>query len=90
MNANPDSELKLPSKLICDGSDNLCTDDGEVFAMTAPGTGSLARALVHRYNTHRELVEALDAVSRLDYLQEHNALAEKVRKALAATKERER
>lgn len=29
-----------------------------------------------------ELYEALKAVSRLDYLQEHNALAEKVRAAL--------
>lgn len=30
-----------------------------------------------------KLLEALQAVSRLDYLQEHNALAEKARAAIA-------
>lgn len=34
-------------------------------------------------NSHQELLEALKAVSRLDYLQEHNALARQVKSAIA-------
>lgn len=42
---------------------------------------------VRAVNTHAALVEALKAVQRLDYLQEHNAIAKQVAEALRQAEE---
>ena len=42
--------------------------------------------IAHCWNCHDELLEALEVVSRLDYLHEHNAIADKVRAAIAKAK----
>lgn len=42
-----------------------------------------AELVIRAVNSHQELLEALKAVSRLDYLQEHNALARQVKSAIA-------
>lgn len=74
--------IKLPLQVIpslCHGQAVVQNADEEfIFGARM----DQAEDIAHHVNTWGSMREALEAVSRLDYLQEHNALAQKVRNAL--------